>query len=192
MKEYNDDMPVKDALQLYFSKYHFADGGYNLKWFKIKIGPIYIPLPNTKGRIAAVKIHDIHHLLTEYKANLRGEAQIGGWELASGCGKHIEAWALNFGSFSYGIIFFPRALFKAFLNGRAMTANLYYNITYNEALLNKTVGDLRAYTGVATPKKNSLKDYLLFVLWTLGSMVYIAVFFLCVYAAAMFVLHLFK
>ena len=37
---YPDNLIVKDALEVYFSKYHFKDGGYQDKFFKIKIGHI--------------------------------------------------------------------------------------------------------------------------------------------------------
>ena len=170
MSEYPDSRKIKDALQVYFSKYHFVDGGYTLKYFKIKVGPVYIPVPNNKGRIAAVKIHDIHHLLTEYKANLKGEAQIGGWEIASGCGRYMEAWILNFGSFMYGLFFFPGALFQAFMKGRAVTSNLYHSIAYNDTLLNKTVGELRESVGINNIRKNNARDYLLFVVYAFLSL----------------------
>ena len=113
-QEYAYDSKIKDALRLYFSKYQFVNGGYDLKWFKIKAGPIFIPLPNIKARVDAVKLHDIHPLITGYPATLRGEAEIGGWEIAFGCGKYYAAWILNFGSFFYGLIFFPRVTFESF------------------------------------------------------------------------------
>lgn len=68
------DLKVKDALELYFKKYQFTNGAYDDKFFGIKIGPVFIPVPNTKARITAVKIHDIHHLLTEYTAFIRGRS----------------------------------------------------------------------------------------------------------------------
>ena len=147
-EEYPPDLKIKDALQIYFSKYHFVNGGYDLKWFKIKVGPIYIPFPNTKARVDAVKIHDIHHLLTEYPATLKGEAQIGAWEIASGCDKYYAAWILNFGSLLYGIFFFPKAVFNAFTSGRKCKTNLYHNVIYDEHLLNQTIGTLRDYVGI--------------------------------------------
>src|SRR5690348_12299282 len=101
MQVYDDSLKVRNALQQYFSRYHFENGGYHLKWFRIKLGPLYIPLPNTKARIDAVKIHDIHHLVTEYEATLQGETEFVGWEIASGCEKYSVAWLLNFGSFFY-------------------------------------------------------------------------------------------
>ena len=167
MATYDNNLILKDALQLYFSKYHFADGGYNLKWFKIKVGPFYISLPNTRDRIAAVKIHDIHHIVTEYTADLRGEAEIGGWEIASGCSKYYVAWILNFGSFFYGLVFFPTALFRAFLNGRKTKSNFYYNTIYDDVLLNKTVGELRNLTIYNSARANSIFDYISFGLYTL-------------------------
>jgi hypothetical protein len=177
-KMYDDSLKVKDALQLYFSQYHFKDGGYNEKWFKIKLGRIFIPLPNIKARVDAVKLHDIHHLITEYNANYKGEAQIGGWEIASGCGRFWVAWILNMGSFVIGILFFQRSLLKAFLDGRLVKTNLYAKGIYNEILLNKTVGDLRKEVAVNSENKNSIADYFLFILWCLLSLCYHAILLL--------------
>lgn len=164
---YNDHLKIKDALQIYFSKYHFENGGYDLKWFKIKLGPIYIPFPNTKSRIAAVKIHDIHHLVTEYPAIMRGEVEIGAWEIASGCGNYFMAWILNAGSFLIGIFFWPKALFNAFLRGRKCKTNLYYNVNYNSGLLEKTVGELRNDIGIDVAVKSTFNDYIYFIFWCL-------------------------
>lgn len=169
---YDDSLKVKDALQLYFSQYHFKDGGYNEKWFKIKLGNIYIPLPNIKARVDAVKLHDIHHLITEYNANYKGEAQIGGWEIASGCGRFWVAWILNMGSFVIGILFYQRSLLKAFLDGRLVKSNLYANGIYDESLLNKTVGELRNEMEIDSHQENSFSDYLMFILWCAISLLY--------------------
>ncbi len=178
---FNDDLILKDALQIYFSKYHFENGGYHLKWFKIKVGAVFIPLPNIKARVDAVKIHDIHHILTEYKATLKGEAEIGAWEIASGCGRYYVAWLLNFGSFFYGLFFFPKALLHAFLKGRQVLKNLYYNTPYDEKLLNKKVGDLRDIVGVNIFKKIVLTDYTIFTLYSLLVLIAAFIFFFTCY-----------
>ena len=159
---YDDNQKIKDALQVYFSKYHFADGGYNLKWFKIKLGPFYLPVPNTKSRIAAVKLHDIHHILTGYTAFFKGETEIGAWEIAAGCGKYKIAWFLNFSSFLYGIFLYPRGLYKAFMRGRRAATTLYYGTPYDEALLNTTVYDLKQKLGIDSKLNNKVGDILLF------------------------------
>lgn len=181
---YPDHLTVADALQAYFSRYHFPNGGYHLKWFKIKVGPVYIPFPNTKDRVAAVKIHDIHHLLTEYTATLGGEAEIGGWEIASGCGKYYMAWMLNFGSFFYGLFFFPQRLFKAFMRGRRCRTNLYHDTVYDEHLLKRTVGELRQYVEVGAPGRNTFVDYLYFILYTLFVLMCAVLFFCFIYLIA--------
>jgi hypothetical protein len=173
---YSDDLKIGDALQSYFSKYHFADGGYHSKWFKIKVGPAFIPLPNIKARVDAVKVHDLHHILTEYTALLKGETEIGAWEIASGCGKYYVAWLLNFGSFFYGLIIFPRPVFSAFMRGRRCRTNLYYNTQYGPDLLNKTVGELRKLTGMDGQVKNTLMDYLFFATSSLISLGFAFIF----------------
>ena len=178
---YPNEMKIRVALQLYFAKYHFSDGGYRDKYFRIKIGPILIPFPNTESRITAVKFHDIHHLLTEYTAFWKGEVEIGAWEIASGCGKHFIAWLLNFGSFSVGLLLYPKALFKAFMMGRSVKSNLYYNYVYDEHLLNRTVGELRKELEINNSRKNNLFDYAYFVFWVLlfFAEVFLIVFVLC-------------
>jgi len=178
---YADDIKIKDALQLYFSQYHFKDGGYNDKYFKIKAGPFYIPFPNVKSRVAAVKLHDIHHLITEYKATMKGEVEIGGWEIGSGCGKYYVAWFLNSGSFLYGMFVYPRSLFRAFMRGRRCFTNFYYNTDYNETLLNKTIGELRQQTGIDSISKNVFSDYFLFFFFSLVCLLpaIVCIFILC-------------
>ena len=62
-----------------------ADGGYDRGWARVKIGPVPILAPNTAGRRAALLPHDLHHVATGYDTTLVGEAEIGAWELGSGC-----------------------------------------------------------------------------------------------------------
>lgn len=179
--EYPDDIKIKDALPLYFKKYHFSDGGYDDKYFKIKIGRLFIPVPNTKTRIKAVKFHDVHHLLTEYSAFWKGEVEIGAWEIASGCGNLWIAWFLNFGSFAVGVFLYPKALYNAFMMGRHVKSNLYHGSEYNEALLNRRIGELRNEFRVGQVKNNSGSDLLCFGAWVLLvlSGIVLAVYLFC-------------
>jgi hypothetical protein len=170
--QFDDNIKVKDALQIYFAQYHFKDGGYNDKYFKIKLGSFYIPLPNIKARLDAVKFHDLHHLVTEYTALYKGEAEIGAWEIAAGCGKYWAAWILNLGSVLIGLLFYQRPLLKAFLYGRNAKTSLYKTAIYNELLLNKTVGELRTEILPVANAKNNLSDYLLFIFWCVVALVY--------------------
>ncbi len=178
---YPNHLTIHAALQTYFAKYHFADGGYNDAYFKIKLGPVFIPLPNTKARVAAVKFHDIHHILTEYPATWKGEVQIAAWELAAGCGRFFAAWFLNFGSLGIGLLLYPKTLFKAFMMGRHVKTNLYNGYAYNESLLSKTVGEMRHELNIGYAKKNSMVDLTHFFLWILLLLVIVAaeVWLLC-------------
>lgn len=137
-------MPVRSALRHYFEQYHFKDGGYADNWFHIKLGPLMVPMPNIPARVKAVRIHDLHHVVTGYRADWKGEVEIGGWELGGGCGRYWAAWLLNGGSFTVGIFLYPRALWHAFRAGRRVPRNLYHGVPYDNALLDLSVGELRA------------------------------------------------
>jgi ubiquinone biosynthesis protein Coq4 len=97
--------------------------------------------PNTAARVRAVRFHDLHHVLTEYDTTWAGEAEIGAWELAAGCGRHYAAWALNLGAVAIGLLIAPRRVLRAFKRGRR--TRTLYSETFSEELLNQTVGELR-------------------------------------------------
>src|SRR5947209_6866238 len=142
MAHYDSDLNMRDARQQYFVRNNFNNGGYEDKWVTLyKIGPIPLGFPNTKARIRSVKLHDLHHVLTEYDTTWTGEAEIGAWEIASGCADHYAAWILNMGAFAIGLFIAPRAVFRAFLRGRH-SKNLYRRI-FGDHLLGNEVGELR-------------------------------------------------
>ena len=161
--DYTENTTISFALQQYFQKYNLGDGGYQDKNFLLSIfGLFAIQVPNTKGRIAAVKLHDIHHILTNIDANIRGESEIGAWELATGCGKYSAAWVLNLGALSYGMFFWPRRVIRAFMRGCA-SHNLYHGANYDAYLLNKTVGDLRQELSIKEEITYSFPRILLYI-----------------------------
>jgi hypothetical protein len=169
---YPDNEKIQHSLQRYFDHYHFNNGGYDDKTFTIKFwGPLQLTFPNITARVDAVKLHDIHHICTQFEANLRGEAEIGAWELAAGCGKYYAAWFLNAGSFAYGAFIWPGKIYRAFMWGRR-SDSLYHHVIYKEyyqKLLSATVGELRHQLGIIQLKnKHYLSDNLLFVLAVLG------------------------
>ena len=190
MAEYDDQQQVGEALEKYFSNYHFKDGGYNDKWFKIKLGFFYVPLPNVKCRVEAVRIHDLHHIVTEYSADLKGEAEIGGWEIASGCGKHTIAWILNSGSFFYGFLFYPSHLWKAFMNGKRIRSNFYRLNTFDESLLRLKVGDLRRAVQGSSSTGVTLWSTLHFIGWAALVCTLAFLFFYCLIGTMFTLIHL--
>src|SRR4051812_42059898 len=101
---------IEEALGGFLSVNKLAPyGGEHERWVKLKFGRFYIPFPNSKGRKEAVKFHDVHHLLTGYPTTWKGEAMLGAWEIASGCGRHRAAWIFDMGIFALGLFIFPAA-----------------------------------------------------------------------------------
>jgi hypothetical protein len=147
---YDDTLTIEDARQRYFTANGF-DGSYGERWVKLKAGPITIAFPNAAGRVRAVKLHDLHHVVTGYDTTWTGEAEIGAWELASGCAGFFWAWYLNLSALAVGLTIAPREVFRAFVRGRH-TRNLYrVEGEVREATLRRSVGDLRGALGLARP-----------------------------------------
>jgi len=150
-----DTETVRAARARYFARNGFDERGYGDNWVWLTAGPIPIVFPNTRSRVRAVRVHDVHHVVTGYETTWTGEAEIGAWEIASGCADHGAAWMLNLMALPIGLAIAPRATFRAFVRGRR-SGNLYRE-TIDEALLARPVGDLtRALrldqpVGVAAP-----------------------------------------
>ena len=142
----------------YYERNHFgADGGDSLEWVPVKVLGLTFKIPNTDGRRRAVRIHDLHHVLTGYQTDLRGEAEIGAWELASGCIRWPAAQVLNTMALVMGMVIAPRRMLRAWARGRA-TKNLYTQDTV-EPLLPRTVGEMRGELGLeAARPRAGLRD----------------------------------
>ncbi len=152
MAEYVADpsLTLARARDDYFRVNDFgADGGYNAAWVDVTVGPINVPVPNTASRKRAVRFHDLHHALTGYATDLRGEFEISAWEIASGCADHVAAWQLNLSGMAGGLFLIPRRTFAAFVRGRR-SRNLY-RAAYDDALLGRRVGELRRELGLDEP-----------------------------------------
>ena len=166
MAHYADDLPLVDARSQYFAANDLGDGGYTARWVKFKIGPIQFRIPNTQARVAAVRFHDLHHLVTGYDTTWLGEAEIGAWEIASGCARHYTAWLLNLAAMSIGLMINAAKVRRAFIRGR-YSRNLYSE-AFEENLLLTTVGTLRRKLALnhQTPSPTA-RDWAVFGLWGL-------------------------
>lgn len=147
MEQYPENATIQTALDQFFERSGFDKDAYTAKWFAIWVGKIPIYLPNIPSRVWVARFHDIHHVLTGYPANWQGEAEIGAWELATGCRRSLVAWVLNGGAVAVGMLLWPRAVWRAFHRGRHTRTNLYHDFDY-ETLLPMTVGALREKIGL--------------------------------------------
>ena len=124
-----------------------TEGGYFDRWVRVEAWPFPFYFPNTRARVRAARLHDLHHIALEYGTDWPGETEIAAWEIASGCGGHIWAWLLNLGAFTVGLVLFPRRLFRAFVRGRRAATNLYGEGFAESQLGTRSVGWLREKIG---------------------------------------------
>jgi hypothetical protein len=169
MPTYAPELTLREGRAQYFLRAGFDNGGYSDRWVRLKAGPITFMFPNTAARVRAVKLHDLHHVLTEYDTTWTGEAEIGAWEIASGCGRHYPAWLLNLGAFAIGLGIAPRETYRAFVRGRH-SGNLYHT-EFSESLLERSIGEVRRELSIdmASPPRPTLSDNLAFLLWVILS-----------------------
>ena len=149
LHSYDPAMTLREARTLYFEVNQFGlDGGYGDAWVDFKLGPIPMPFPNTPGRVRAVRYHDLHHLLTGYDTDTRGEFEISAWELGAGCGDFTTARLINLSGLAAGVVACPGRIARAFARGLA-SRSLYGDDL--DALLARTVGEVRAERVPPTP-----------------------------------------
>ncbi len=149
---YDEDATLEAARAEYFERNGFGpDGGYSSPFVEVKLAGIPIRFPNTPGRVAAVRFHDLHHVATGYATDNPGEAAIGAWELATGCRRYPAAWVLNGIAMAMGLFRAPRSTFRAYIRGRS-TKNLY-DRPFDDALLRTTVGAIREELGLHQPPR---------------------------------------
>lgn len=160
-------MLLREARRLFFQRGNLgADGGYSSRWVRVESKPIPLYFPNSRSRVAAARLHDLHHIAADYETDWAGEAEISAWEIASGCARYHAAWILDLGGFAVGIVVAPKRLFRAFVRGRRATTNLYH-AGFTESLLDETtVAMLRKQLGIKPPSNEArITDIGLFALW---------------------------
>jgi hypothetical protein len=165
-RSYPDTMTLAEARALFFARSGLGDdGGYNARWVRVETKPFPVFFPNTACRVEAAKLHDLHHIAMEYETDWAGEAEIAGWEIASGCGRHGWAWLLNLGAFTVGMVLFPRRLFRAFVRGRH-SENLYRSGFAESELPRTTVEWLRErLLPEPAPAHAAMRDRIAFAFW---------------------------
>ena len=175
MLHYPDSMALADARALFFRHSNLDDdGGYSSPWVRVEAKPFPVYFPNTEARVAAARLHDLHHIATEYDTDWPGEIEISGWEIGSGCGRFYAAWILDLGGWAVGLLQAPLRLFRAFVRGRRATTNLYHTGFPDAQLEKTTVGTLRDRLGVRRdpPARLTSQDAVAFTLWSTAAVAF--------------------
>lgn len=156
---------LSDARLAYRRKYGFGDdGGVNKSydWFWM-FGVIPMLVPNPPARKRVLDFHDVHHTLTGYSADWRGEFEESAWELGAGCTASWLAIGINTGGLGAGLLTMPIATAKAFYRGRRMQS------LYGRDLgpwLGRPIEDVRRDLGFyAEPRPLTAADHLAFVVY---------------------------
>jgi len=185
--KYEPELTLEAARARYFEANGFPlDGGYDSKWVDFELGPIPMPFPNTEARRRAVKVHDLHHVLTGYQTDIFGEGEISAWELAAGCKGAVAAWILNAGGMAFGVLIAPKRTWRAWLRGRSSRS--LYDRPFGRELLAQRVGDVQRELGI--PPKNAESkatplDVVTFIaMWQLGAWGSLALMPLAITSAA--------
>jgi hypothetical protein len=181
----DDALTLAQARQGYFAEHRLGDGGYAAASVRVRFGPLVVDLPNTTARRKAVPLHDLHHALTGYGSDWRGEAEVSAWEVAGGCGRYPAAWVLVVSAFGLAVLAYPCAALRAFVRGRGR-GNLFTDYPHGETpeLLATSRSEAQARYGLdRPPRRAGFVDLVAFSAWAV-----VAIPLVTVFAAALLLL----
>ena len=158
-------MNVGAARADYFARNGFSTAAYEERWVHVRLGFVPVTFPNVPSRRRAIRFHDVHHVVTGYDTDLRGEAEIGAWEIAATFGdrgrEFLAAWVLNTTVMAFGILIAPRRVYRAFVRGLGCTS--LYRIGWTDDLLERDVESVRHELGLDRTRAPTRRDRLAFV-----------------------------
>ncbi len=141
-------MRVRDARDAYLAENGFTTESYEAPRTKSSILGIRFSVPNPPRHQRAIRMHDLHHVVTGYGTDHAGEGEISVWEARGGlvpAGYYVAAIVLA--NVALGMVLAPArtwAISRTAHTGRSL---LSLDVEY-DSLLEMTVGDLRQMLGV--------------------------------------------
>ncbi|MEM7156095.1 MAG: hypothetical protein AAF799_24795 [Myxococcota bacterium] len=158
---------LRQARDRYLGEAGLSTATYTDDWVDIRLGPLPLRLPNTTARKKVLPLHDLHHALTGYKADIRGEAEIGAWELAGGIGTHTVGYVLDLLTFAWAPWVLPRRTWRAFVRGRH-SKNFYREpLPLDPALLEENLEDVQRRLKLDVEHRATAADVTAFIGWYL-------------------------
>jgi hypothetical protein len=165
----NEALTVSEALTRHYHAHGLPpDGGEGSPWFRVRLGPLSIRLPNPPARRRAVFFHDVNHLLTGYNTAFSdGEVAIAAFEVGTGCGPYWIAWYINLTMLALGLVLAPRAVYRGFVRGRR-ASSIYRRGEDRPTLASLEVAELKEQLGIdRSPAPISAAERFRFAGWAL-------------------------
>jgi hypothetical protein len=128
-----------------------ADNGFRMEdyaapTYTIQLLGVPFKLHNTRAHRWATPLHDLHHVLTGYRTDWIGEAELAAWELRAGCKTLVVYW-LDLSGAVIGLFLSPLRVWRAFVAARG-AHTLYRHPELCDSLMQMTVGEARAQLGI--------------------------------------------
>jgi hypothetical protein len=137
-----------DGRDAYLSENGFTASAYEAEWVEVSLFGASFRTPSTRRRRWALRLHDLHHVVTGFGTDLVGEAEISAWELRRGLrGLGLYIGVIIVGVAALGLFVAPRRTLRAWRASRA-TGSLFQTQRDYEVLLGMSVGELRRELGV--------------------------------------------
>ena len=135
-----------EAREQFLRQNDFRVADYSAPTYTIKILGVPLRFPNTKAHRWATPLHDLHHLLTGYRTDWIGEAEVAAWELRAGCKTLVVYW-LDLSGVAIGLFLSPVRVWRAFRRARGQRT-LYREPELRETMMQMSVGDMRSRLGI--------------------------------------------
>lgn len=145
-------MTTEEALNRHFvATGIYGEGCTRDSWYpgnlvSLQLGSWKLPIFPILDRNGPIVLHDVHHMITGYPATWKGEAEVAGWEIASGgCRWHVFYWLDRLSFLLVGLVAAPAATWRALRRGRR-NRNLYDRDP--EEVLQTDLAELERQVGV--------------------------------------------
>jgi hypothetical protein len=144
-KPLSAELQVENGRDHYLVENGFTVAEYDNPTTPASVFGVRFSVPNTPKHRWAIMLHDLHHVATGFGTDLAGEAEISAWELRGG----LRCLGLYVGSIVvsgalFGLLFAPKRVLNAFMQGGEVRSLFARDDLSYEALLQMSVGQLRA------------------------------------------------
>ncbi|PCC75008.1 hypothetical protein SAMN02745121_03785 [Nannocystis exedens] len=143
-------MRVRDARDAYLAENGFTTGSYDAPTTAGSLFGLRFSVPNPPAHRRAIRLHDLHHVATGFGTDHAGEAELSAWQARRGllsAGAYVTAIVLT--NVAMGAVVAPRRTW-AVLRAPSTGPSLFSVEVDYDALLERTVGELRALLDVPT------------------------------------------